>query len=321
MGVLSWLVFVPLQILWIPISIVGMVMVGYNQMVVSKRLGVSQTAIEVFNGRWTMHLFELRRDPATVKLGEVLPNTSTRGLWLVLLPFWVKWKISGELAMYPRVVPPGEEGLGELVVARTVFFDRILARHLVDADQFVLMGAGYDTRPYGTLELHGARVFEVDQLAVQNHKREMLAEAGIDTGEVTFVAVDFAKDKVFDKLSEAGFERAKKTVFLWEGVTLYLSEGDVRRTMRQVRDNSPGGSVLVADVYAMRFIDMASSKASDAALSYTDENVGFGLPFDLDWDGVLRSFVESESLTVGQTDFMGSSNDKGPFMVVVEMMV
>ena len=50
MRLMSWLVFVPLQLLWTPLSILGVVWVAYRQMVVSKRLGVSQTAIEVING-------------------------------------------------------------------------------------------------------------------------------------------------------------------------------------------------------------------------------------------------------------------------------
>ena len=49
-------------------------------MYVSKKLGVSFTAIEIINGRWTMDKFDLRKDPATVKLFNVLPNTSALGL-------------------------------------------------------------------------------------------------------------------------------------------------------------------------------------------------------------------------------------------------
>jgi len=55
MSLLSLLLYIPLQVLFIPMAIVGVVLVAYKQMVVSKRLGVSQTAIEVINGRWTMH--------------------------------------------------------------------------------------------------------------------------------------------------------------------------------------------------------------------------------------------------------------------------
>lgn len=74
---------------------IGIALTGYRQLWVSKRLGVSQTAIEIINGRWTMHIFGMRNDPATAELMSVLPNTSVVGLWLTLFPLWVQFKLSG----------------------------------------------------------------------------------------------------------------------------------------------------------------------------------------------------------------------------------
>ena len=54
---LSYLIYVPLQILAIPGAIVGLLLTAYKQILVSRRLGISQTAIEIINGRWTMHVF------------------------------------------------------------------------------------------------------------------------------------------------------------------------------------------------------------------------------------------------------------------------
>ena len=252
----------------------------------------------------------------------MLPNTSTTGLFLTLLPIWVKWKVTGELAMYPRAVEPGGEGMGELVTARTTRFDGIIERVLNDdAEQFVLLGAGYDTRAFGPFRREGVTFFEVDQERVQAHKRAMVAEAGLDASGVRFVAVDFGRDDLFERLEEAGFDPSRKTLFLWEGVTLYLSEQAVRQTMRTVRDHSVEGSVLLADLYAKRMVDMMKGKIAAAALDWTDEGAGFGLPLDQDWETRLASFVESESLRVGERWFLGSSAKTGPFSVVVEMVV
>ena len=95
MKILSFLIFIPLQILMIPFAITGVLWTAYKQVLVSKKLGTSQTAIEVLNGRWTMHVFGMRQDIAAAKLANRLPNTSTLGLWLVLFPLWLKYKISG----------------------------------------------------------------------------------------------------------------------------------------------------------------------------------------------------------------------------------
>ena len=68
MALLSLIIYIPLQIVFLPLSVFGALLQAYKQMVVSKRLGISQTAIEIINGRWTMHIFGMRDDEATARL-------------------------------------------------------------------------------------------------------------------------------------------------------------------------------------------------------------------------------------------------------------
>jgi len=77
---LAWIVFVPLQVLWLPISIVGSAVVGIRQLFTSRRLGVSQTAVEIINGRWAMDIFGVANQSAARQLARALPNTSTVAL-------------------------------------------------------------------------------------------------------------------------------------------------------------------------------------------------------------------------------------------------
>ena len=83
------IIYVIVQIIFIPFGIIGAVIIYYKQIYVSKMIGVSSTAIEIINGRWTMDKFGLRKDQATVKLFNALPNTSGFGLWLALSPLYV----------------------------------------------------------------------------------------------------------------------------------------------------------------------------------------------------------------------------------------
>ena len=92
-------------------------------------------------------------------MAAVLPNTSTVGLWLVLFPLWVKHKMSGTYFGYPRAPEEGAEGLGDIVVARTLYFDRIIEDAAGELEQFVVLGAGYDTRAYGWLKRPGLSFF------------------------------------------------------------------------------------------------------------------------------------------------------------------
>ena len=319
MKLLSLVVFIPLQILFVPLAVLGFILVAYRQLVVSKQLGVSQSAIEVLNGRWAMHIFGIRPDEATVSLAAALPNTSLFGLWLCLFPLWLKFKLSGALSLYPRIPVAGTENMADLVIVRTLYFDRIIERAIGDIEQFVVMGAGYDMRAYGRFRRDGVTFFELDKAAVQEHKRHALAAARIPCEHVRFVSVDFSRDDFFVQLSEAGYDASKKTLFLWEGVTLYLSGTEVRRTMQEVRHNSAKGSILLADVYANRMVDMGKTSVGNKLLEYAGEGFGFGLNFESGWEAVLAAFVESESMSVGETFFLGSNADKGPFVAVVEM--
>jgi O-methyltransferase involved in polyketide biosynthesis len=149
----------------------------------------------------------------------------------------------------------------------------------------------------------------------------MLTAVKINHSNIIFIPVDFSTDEIFERLLASGYDTQKKTLFLWEGVTLYLSEKDIRRTMQQVRVHSPTESILLADIYSERFIKMAKTKVSDATRSLTNEHVGFGLPFTTDWNTTLHTFIESESFLVDEPFFMGAKSKKGPFMTVVEMKV
>ena len=187
-------------------------------------------------------------------------------------------------------------------------------------DQFVLLGAGYDTRAYGALMRDTLTFFELDRENTQELKVAHLREAGIDADHVRFVTVDFEKEDAFAKLEAAGYDPSKKTLFLWEGVTLYLAEENVRSTLRDIHHHAAPGSVMVADLYGERFLQRVSPRARKM-LEYTNEGLGFALPFAADAQQVLREFLKSEGMTQGETCFMGTAHEEGPFMVVVEFGV
>lgn len=324
-NIFALIVFIILQILFIPLAIVGVLWTAYKQIVVSKRLGVSQTAIEIINGRWTMHVFGLRYDDAAAKLTPVLPNTSTIGLWLALFPLYVHSRIAGATRWYPTIAKMGEEKLFNLVMNRTGYFDNIIDRAKDDAEQFVVMGAGFDTRAYNDLKNSDLRMFELDQATTQQLKRTCLEKAGIDTTHVTFIETDFSREDWFSVLVEAGYDATKRTIFLWEGVTLYLGKTAVRNTLRTVKANSAKGSIIVADMYAKSFVSGeydSRMKATLPILDVTDEELSFGLEMaGNNYKQSLDSFVTSEGLSVGESYFMGYKTEKGAWMVVVELRV
>lgn len=138
----------------------------------------------------------------------------------------------------------------EYFIARTAYLDVMVEQAFIDGlPQVVFLGAGYDTRPYrfGHL-LHGTRVFELDETATQQHKRQVLAQEQVTIpAAVTFVTVDLMVDDLATVLQEAGYKPDQRTLFVWEGVTYYLTPAAVDRTMAFIRGNAPAGSLLCFD--------------------------------------------------------------------------
>lgn len=324
-NILALIVFIVLQILFIPLAIIGGIWVVYKQVVVSKRLGISQTAIEIINGRWTMHVFGLCDDSGASKLTPVLPSTSTIGLGLALFPLYVHSRIRGENKWYPTIAEKGQEGVSNLIMNRTIYFDSIIEKASHEARQFVILGAGFDTRAYGNLKNSEMKIFECDQVATQQLKRKYLQKAGLDTSHVTFVEVDFAQDNWFSALESAGYDSTKRTIFLWEGVTLYLNEASVRNTLQTLKANAVSGSTIALDIYSKSFVTgdyMPGMKATLPLLDMTDEQLTFGLVMTTgDYQKTLETFVSSEGMSVGETYFMGHKTEKGAWMVVAELQI
>ena len=65
--------------------------------------------------------------------------------------------------------------------------------------------------------------------------------------QISFVPINFEADNLRDALTEAVFSKEKKTLFIWEGVTYYLSREAVDNMLAFVRSNSPTGSSIAFD--------------------------------------------------------------------------
>jgi methyltransferase (TIGR00027 family) len=320
--IVAWIVFAVLQVLFIPLAIVGIAGSMYNQFVVSKKLGVSGTAVQIASERFIMDQFGLREDRAAGQLLRALPNQSMVMGWLILLPWYLRYRISGRNVAYPVISTPGNETVSSMVMDRTVTIDRIIRKSSGQVKQFVSLGAGFDTRCYGNLKSEALQFFELDQAATQRLKRASLQKAGIDASHVHFVEVDFSLENWIGELNRSGYDSGEPSIFLWEGVTLYLSEEAVRKTLRAIKSIADPGSILVCDFYAEHFVSGKYSTRGGTVARAADmsgEAMGFGLDFSQDAAGLLASFLTSEHLSTDETYFMGAKTSKGVFMVVAEV--
>jgi methyltransferase (TIGR00027 family) len=141
-----------------------------------------------------------------------------------------------------------EGRMHEYLAARTAFFDRIVTGALDGGmRQVVIGGAGYDGRALRYART-GVRWFEVDHPATQADKRERLDRLGLDAAHVRFVAADFAADPVADLLLAAGLDANAPSLFLLEGVAVYLELAVVDAILDQFRQVAGAGSRLAISV-------------------------------------------------------------------------
>jgi len=143
---------------------------------------------------------------------------------------------------------PAARLLRAFVVARSRCAEEVLgAGAEAGVTQYVVLGAGLDTFAYRN-PWPGVRVFEVDHPATQSWKQGCLARAGIviPTGAagVTFVAVDFDRQRLDVELERAGFESDRSAIFAWLGVTMYLAEPSVWDVLGYVLGRATGSAVV-----------------------------------------------------------------------------
>lgn len=149
-------------------------------------------------------------------------------------------------------------GLRGGILARTRFIDERMAASLDDGiEQLVILGAGYDSRGYRLIKAgNNVTVFEVDHPATQTVKVAKLRNLfGAIPGHVVFVPVDFCEDDLRSRLCDSGYDRTKKTLFIWEGVIYYLTAEAVDATLDFIAHNSGCGSSVIFDYFPQAVID------------------------------------------------------------------
>ncbi len=147
----------------------------------------------------------------------------------------------------------GARVMADLMALRTSAIDAAVAHAFEHgATQLAVLGAGYDSRAWRMPELAGMRVFEVDHPATQKDKRAHAAELPSPIGTVTFVPIDFEREKLGAVLERAGHDASAPTCWIWEGVVMYLTRDAMRATLSSVAARSAPGSTLIVNYHTGR---------------------------------------------------------------------
>ncbi|MFK5975242.1 MAG: class I SAM-dependent methyltransferase [Sulfurovum sp.] len=102
--------------------------------------------------------------------------------------------------------------------------------------QVINLGAGFDTLAYRlSKEFSDISFIEIDHPATQVHKQEALQDANRDN--LHLLCVDFSKQNLKDELKNFdGFDPNKNTLFICEGVLMYLDEDSVKELFASLKE-------------------------------------------------------------------------------------
>lgn len=145
-------------------------------------------------------------------------------------------------------LPP--EAVSTGIAIRTRWIDEQLQGllHGGTNTQVVLLAAGLDTRAYRLPLPAGTTVYELDQPHVLTRKNHLLAQAdAASTANRVAVPVDLA-GQWSGRLLEAGFAPEQPSVWVAEGLLVYLGDDDVERLIAQTATLAAPGSRLLADI-------------------------------------------------------------------------
>ncbi len=170
--------------------------------------------------------------------------------------------------------------------------DIIVAEARAGLGQVVILGAGFDTRAYRIAELAAVPVYEVDHPVTQAQKRKALAGVVAPPANVTFVGVDFETDDLGEQLRAAGYREDTRTLFVWQGVSMYLTQAGIDRTLAFIAQHSVPGSAVVLDYFDARAMQGGEARVIRFFTSVMGEHVRYAID-----QSQIAAFLEARGFT------------------------
>ncbi len=119
----------------------------------------------------------------------------------------------------------------------------------------------------------------------------------------------------------AGFDKSKKTLFIWQSVSLYLEDDIVRENLREMADLCADGSIIAQDFYSKVFSSCEYSKAAKSLMSIIEkmgEASKFGIDMSVDPKAEVELFLKECGLKKTEYIQFGEKIDIEPFYCIVE---
>ena len=177
-------------------------------------------------------------------------------------------------AIAHRLIGAATFGLSYCIPLRTVAIDDAVRRSIDEgARQLVVLGAGLDARAWRLPELAETTVFELDHPSTQRYKRDKIEALPPLARDVRFCPIDFEVQTIDEVLASADFDTRQPSVWIWEGVTMYLTHDAIDASLDAVERTSAPGS-RIAITYAPPTLGRPWQRALSGAIArFIDEEL------------------------------------------------
>lgn len=130
------------------------------------------------------------------------------------------------------------------VLRKRVIRDYVAQAVANGTQQIILTGAGYDTLCMELAEQHdGLRLIEIDHPATQAVKRTASGATG--TSRIHYIAAELGTQSMAEVLNSCPhFDASLKTLFIAEGLFMYLTTSDIVRLLQQMKMAAHDVSVI-----------------------------------------------------------------------------
>ena len=165
--------------------------------------------------------------------------------------------------LFDRVMKIGDKiapGVQVGLMCRVRYIDEVLKEAInSDFDVVVNLGAGFDTRSLRIDGIGSLKIYEIDHPTVIAEKRKRFKKAGFGIpANLELVPIDFDSLILKQGLEDAGYNPSLKTLFIWEGVTQYITKEAIESTLGYI-SRSKDGSRVVFTYVLKEYIDNPGS--------------------------------------------------------------
>ena len=318
--ILQNLTYILLQIILLPISLIGMMYANYKQQKNSKKAKISYTAGQVIQGQWILHFFKLRKDYNIIKFIKNFPAESHIGFYMMFSAAILANKL---VNFIPKaLIKNNLDNISSysFLFFRTKKIDQLVKDNIQKVEQFVVLGAGFDLRSV-KFNNDNLKIFELDKKNTQKLKLDTLKKAKIITNNITYIECNLNNNEWSIDLIKQGFNKNKKTLFLFESVGCYLEENIVNNILSTINNISSKGSILIQDLYSKRFLhkdEFLRVKRGKKLIKKFGENWNFSINMDNNVELEISKLLEKSNLTPLENYICGknSTKSKNPFYAI-----